>query len=58
MKVLRWVKPRIVAEIAFTEWTRDGHLRHSAFIGIRQDKRASDVVREPIAHRQDQHAGA
>src|SRR5688572_11459339 len=46
MKVLRWVKPRLVAEIAFTEWTRDGHLRHSAFVGLRADKDARSVVRE------------
>lgn len=46
MKVLKWVKPTLVAEIAFTEWTRDGHLRHSAFIGVRTDKDARSVVRE------------
>jgi bifunctional non-homologous end joining protein LigD len=46
MKNLRWVKPRLVAEIAFTEWTRDGHLRHSAFVGLRADKDARSVVRE------------
>ena len=46
MKVLRWVKPRLVAEIAFTEWTRDGHLRHSAFVGIREDTSPLSVVRE------------
>jgi bifunctional non-homologous end joining protein LigD len=46
MKALRWVKPRLVAEIAFTEWTRDGHLRHSAFAGLRTDKDARSVVRE------------
>jgi bifunctional non-homologous end joining protein LigD len=46
MKVLRWVKPTLVAEIAFTEWTRDGHLRHSAFVGLRADKDARAVVRE------------
>jgi DNA ligase D-like protein (predicted ligase) len=46
MKVLKWVRPRIVAEIAFTEWTRDGHLRHSAFVGLREDKNANEVVRE------------
>jgi bifunctional non-homologous end joining protein LigD len=46
MKVLRWVQPKLVAEIAFTEWTRDGHLRHSAFVGIRTDKSAKEVVRE------------
>lgn len=46
MKILKWVKPALVAEIAFTEWTRDGHLRHSAFVGLRTDKDARDVVRE------------
>lgn len=46
MKVLKWVKPTLVAEIAFTEWTRDGNLRHSAFVGLRTDKDARAVVRE------------
>jgi bifunctional non-homologous end joining protein LigD len=46
MKTLRWVKPRCVAEISFTEWTRDGSLRHAAFMGLREDKRARDVRRE------------
>jgi DNA ligase D-like protein (predicted ligase) len=46
MKVLKWVRPILVAEIAFTEWTRDGNLRHSAFIGMRTDKTARAVVRE------------
>ncbi|MFF0001092.1 DNA polymerase ligase N-terminal domain-containing protein [Streptomyces avermitilis] len=42
----RWVKPALVAQIAFTEWTRDGMLRHSRFLGLRDDKTARDVVRE------------
>jgi bifunctional non-homologous end joining protein LigD len=46
MKILKWVKPTLVAEIAFTEWTRDGNLRHSAFVGMRSDKDARAVVRE------------
>ncbi len=46
MKVLKWVKPTLVAEIAFAEWTRDGNLRHSAFVGMRTDKNARAVVRE------------
>jgi bifunctional non-homologous end joining protein LigD len=46
MKVLKWVKPKLVAEIAFTDWTRDGHLRHSAFVGMHEDKKAVEVVRE------------
>ena len=46
MKVLKWVRPKLVAEIAFTEWTRDGHLRHSTFSGLRDDKNAREVTRE------------
>lgn len=42
----RWVEPRIVGEVRFGEWTRDGRLRHPAWRGIRIDKRPSDVVRE------------
>jgi bifunctional non-homologous end joining protein LigD len=40
------VKPELVAEIAFTEWTDDGALRHPTFQGLREDKPAADVVRE------------
>ena len=39
-------KPELVAEVAFTEWTRDGTLRHPSFQGLREDKPAKDVVRE------------
>jgi len=45
MKVLRWVKPVQVAEVSFAEWTRDGSLRHAAFLALRDDKAAKDVVR-------------
>ena len=41
-----WVKPELVAEVAFTEFTADGHLRHPSFIALRGDKPAKDVVRE------------
>ncbi|WP_405953895.1 non-homologous end-joining DNA ligase [Streptomyces phaeochromogenes] len=41
-----WVEPRLVAQIAFTEWTRDGMLRHPRFLGVRDDKAARDIVRE------------
>jgi bifunctional non-homologous end joining protein LigD len=51
MKILKWVKPTLVAEIAFTEWTRDGNLRHSAFVGLRSDKDARAVVREHPVNR-------
>lgn len=43
---VHWVEPVLVAEIGFTEWTRDGMLRHPRFLGLRQDKEATDVVRE------------
>jgi ATP-dependent DNA ligase len=42
----RWVHPTLVAEVAFTEWTRDGKLRHPRYKGMRTDKNADDVVRE------------
>jgi bifunctional non-homologous end joining protein LigD len=41
-----WVEPKLVAEIGFTEWTRDGRLRHPRFLGLRDDKSAQEVVRE------------
>jgi bifunctional non-homologous end joining protein LigD len=41
-----WVTPRVVVEVRFNEWTRDGKLRQPVFIGIRDDKEASEVVRE------------
>jgi bifunctional non-homologous end joining protein LigD len=46
METLRWVRPQLVAEVAFTEWTRDGNLRHAAFAGLREDKPANQVHRE------------
>jgi bifunctional non-homologous end joining protein LigD len=46
MSVVHWVKPVLVAEVSFAEWTRDGSLRHAAFIGLRDDKPARSVVRE------------
>lgn len=46
MKECRWLKPRLVAQIEFTEWTPDGHLRHSSFAGLRDDKDARQVRRE------------
>jgi bifunctional non-homologous end joining protein LigD len=41
-----WVEPELVGEVAFTEWTREGVLRHPTFQGLREDKPASEVVRE------------
>ena len=42
----RWVRPELVGQVGFAEWTRDGRLRHPRYIGLREDKPASDVVRE------------
>lgn len=44
---VHWVRPELVAEVGFTEWTEDGVLRHPSFLGLREDKDAADVVREP-----------
>ena len=41
-----WLEPKLVCEISYTEWTRDGRLRHPSFKGLREDKRARDVHRE------------
>jgi DNA ligase D-like protein (predicted ligase) len=41
-----WVRPELVAQIGFAEWTRDGRLRHPRYLGLRDDKPARDVVRE------------
>lgn len=44
-----WVEPKLVGEVAFTEWTPDGRLRHPAFLGLREDKPARQVVRERVS---------
>jgi bifunctional non-homologous end joining protein LigD len=46
METLRWVKPQILIELAFTEWTTGGNLRHAAFVGIRHDKVPREVSRQ------------
>lgn len=48
-KGAHWVRPDLVAEISFTEWTGDGHLRHPSFQGLRKDKPAESVRRETAA---------
>ena len=40
------MRPELVAEVGFTEWTRHGRLRHPRFLGLRDDKSAGEVVRE------------
>lgn len=46
MKQCRWLKPTMVAEVEFAEWTPDDRLRHTAFVGLRHDTDAQDVTRE------------
>jgi len=43
---VHWVKPELVCQIGFTEWTEDDKLRHPRFLGLRRDKKPSNVKRE------------
>ena len=45
-----WIKPKLVCQVAFTEWTDDGKLRHPRYLGLRTDKAAKEVVREESTH--------
>jgi bifunctional non-homologous end joining protein LigD len=46
-----WVKPKLVAEVKFSEWTKAGEMRHPSYLGLREDKRAEDVVEEKETRR-------
>jgi bifunctional non-homologous end joining protein LigD len=46
MKKCHWVEPKLVAQIRYTEWTRDNKLRHPVYLGLRHDKSAQEVIRE------------
>lgn len=46
MKKIQWLRPKLVAQIEFTEWTEGNHLRHSRFVALRHDKKATEVVKE------------
>jgi bifunctional non-homologous end joining protein LigD len=56
MKECRWLKPTLVGQFKFVEWTPDGHLRHSRYMGLRADKSAFDVTREagPLGRTKDE----
>jgi len=45
---IHWVKPVLLCEVAFTEWTEDGHIRHPSFQGLREDKKAAEVKMEKL----------
>ena len=49
MSRVTWLRPEIVGQVRFSEWTSDGRLRHPVFVGLRKDKPARDVVREAPA---------
>jgi len=46
MRDCHWLKPELVANFEFLEWTQDGHLRHSKYVGLRDDRRPRDVGRD------------
>jgi bifunctional non-homologous end joining protein LigD len=46
MKRCHWVEPVLVAQIKFTEWSSDEHLRQPVFLGLRSDKDPKEVIRE------------
>jgi bifunctional non-homologous end joining protein LigD len=52
------VRPQLVTEIAFAEWTAEHQLRQASFLGLRDDKPAADVVREPVTQLADLTAAA
>ena len=48
MKECRWLRPGLVGQFEFVEWTADLHLRHTRFIALREDKAATNVQRESV----------
>ena len=46
MKKCVWLRPQLIAQIEFTEWTPDNHLRQSKFLGLRDDKDPREIMRE------------
>lgn len=48
LRKCHWVRPALVCQVKFTEWTRDGRLRHPVFLGLRKDKAAREVRREGV----------
>ena len=53
-KKAHWLKPTLVAEVSFGEWTHSGSIRHAVFKGLRKDKKANTIVREVPAHLKEQ----
>jgi bifunctional non-homologous end joining protein LigD len=57
MKDCRWIRPQLVGQFEFVEWTPDGHLRHARFMGLREDKDAKDVRRDDYGARSPSLSG-
>jgi len=57
MKRCRWLKPKLVAQVAFTEWTPNDHLRHASFVALRDDTEPRDVTREGPAREKPKRRG-
>lgn len=53
-----WLTPELVCEVKFTEWTRDGHMRHPVFMGLRADKDPKSVIKEPMSRKRSSHSVA
>jgi bifunctional non-homologous end joining protein LigD len=49
LRQTHWIEPKMIAEVAFMEWTSDGSIRHPSFQGLREDKNPKEVVREQPA---------
>jgi bifunctional non-homologous end joining protein LigD len=46
---VKWIDPKLIAQVEFSEWTEDGRLRHPAFLGLREDKKPGEIVRDEVA---------
>jgi len=46
MEGCRWLRPQLVGQFEFVQWTGENHLRHTKFVGLREDRKAMDVRRE------------
>src|SRR5690606_29580698 len=45
-KQVHWVKPQLAAEVSFSQWTQSGRIRHAVFVGLREDKRTTQMKKE------------
>jgi bifunctional non-homologous end joining protein LigD len=54
MDEMQWVRPRLIAQVRFVEWTEEGHLRHASFLGLREDKAPERIRREDSRGRQSE----